>query len=56
MTLSFEASVDGHTSGVSMEANIFTVSACKGIKPFDPPINKSGGTADGTLPPSTRAV
>jgi len=41
---------------VRMEAKIFTVSPCKGANFFGLAINKSGGTAEGTLPPSTRAV
>lgn len=55
-TLNFEESADGHIGGVSMEAKIFTVSPCRGEKPFVPESNRSGGTADGTLPPRTRAV
>lgn len=55
-TLNFEESADGQRGGARMEAKIFTVSPCKGGKPFGPAINKSGGTAEGTLPPSTRAV
>lgn len=55
-TLNFEDSADGQRGGASMEANIFTVSPCKGAKPCFPAINKSGGTAEETLPPSTRAV
>jgi hypothetical protein len=55
-TLNLEESADGQRGGVRMEAKIFTVSPCKGAKSFGPAINKSGGTAEGTLPPSTRAV
>lgn len=39
-----------------MDARIFTVSPCKGVKSFDPSMRRSGGIAEGTLPPSTSAV
>lgn len=55
-TLNFEDSTEGHRGGVSMDAKIVTVSPCTGAESFEPEINKSGGIADSTLPPSTRAV
>lgn len=55
-TLNFEESADGQRAGASMDAKAFTVSLCKGAKPLGLAINKSGRTAEGTLPPSTRAV
>jgi len=51
-----EESTDGQKVGVSIEAKMFTVSPRKGTGPSGPPINKSGGSADGELPTSTRAV
>lgn len=55
-TLNLDESADEHRVGVSMEAKVWTVSPCKGVKCFGPGIKRSGGTAEGTLPPSTRAV
>lgn len=55
-TLSFEESADGQRGGESTEANIFTVSSCKGIGTFELETSKSGGRPEETVPPSTRAV
>lgn len=55
-TLNFDESADGHRGGVRMEAKFLTISPCKGTEPFDLQINRSGGTAEGTLPPRTSAV
>lgn len=54
--LNFEESADGHNGGERMEAKVFTVSPWKGGKPLVPPISRSGGRAEGTVPPRTRAV
>lgn len=55
-TLNLDDNADGNKVGASMEARSSTASSCKGLTHFGSGIKGSGGMADGTPPPRTRAV